>query len=433
MTFAWLGIALAGQRSDLDRVVVEGASVAAACSSARAAWTEFGRFMAAMERDGPAPGRMIELMSARTADALFDADSRLLVGMDDSSGLLRIGLTTGRSPEEIARAFSSADPDPESAVRLAPGGWRVGNGTGELGVRRDGEWVWVESVEPTRIGTPPAASLASAVPEGDGCLLFVRVPGEEPLDVEVHLPMRAGTATRFAVAGPRLDALSGVHPTPAPPRVVRSALAPEGVAILALGLDGIDFSAFLEGRELRQARAMQRQLPIASGTQVALLRSAPQMVIAAMVPFPPGMAAPAIARRTQRVLRRTEGRVEREDRTHFSVTVEDTRLFCATVRGRLYVSNEPLSLVSLENDEGTAWFTGPTSDLAGRYTLVVTMTAVPFMVEGRRLDPPFSLALSVEPTMLRGEVQLPISLSELAELLRQLPAPRPAEDGEATQ
>lgn len=436
MMLGWMALALAGQRAELDRVVSEGASVAAACSSARDAWTEFGRFMAAVERNAGVPSRMLELMSARAAESLFDADSRLLVGMDDASGLLRIGLTTARSPEDVARAWAVADPDPQADVRLAPDGWRVSNGTSELGVRREGDWVWVESAEPRRTATPPATRLADAIAEDDGCLLFVRIPGDAPLDVEVHLPLREGIATRFAVAGPRLDVLAGVHPSPTLPREVRSAVRPEGVAILGLGLDGIDFSSFLEGRDLRQARAMQRQLPIAPGTQVALLRSAPALVLAAMVPFPPQMGAPAIARRAQRVLRRTRGRVERDDATHFSVTVDDARIFCATVRGRLYLSNEPLSLVSIENEEGTPWFSGAADELAQRYPLVVTVSALPFMADGRRLDPPFSLALSIEPTMLRGEMHLPLSLTELAELLRRLPAPQtgpPRGEVESTQ
>jgi membrane-associated protease RseP (regulator of RpoE activity) len=181
-----------------------------------------------------------------------------------------VSFATHQSTEEVAKALAAAS---GGVAFAAERGWVVRNDEGkELTVRVDAG-VATASLGGDAISAPVVSrAVVEAVPETPGCVavMHLETPETGAMDLAIHLPFAAHTPTSFAIASPKLTDVSGVAPHPQLPAPVLTQVSPAAVLVVGVGLDGVNFSRFLHGKDLRKARHLQRWFPVTSGTTLAL-------------------------------------------------------------------------------------------------------------------------------------------------------------------
>lgn len=427
----WLlapALAMAGLRADVRDATRRAPDLALVCSSAKDAWTRMARLSAAMDEE-PEAGRMEALLAGKAAAELFDEESRLTMSFWREAGAAEVAFDSTRTARQVADAIAGLDLAGTTTVRPDADGWIVRDGAGSE------SRVTVEAGRALiRDGTPPRdpdhivpVQLLEAMPERPGCVAVLHLPEGElgTLDLAVHVSFVHAEPATFALAGRSIDVLEGVLLDPGRPAEVRTPTAPEGVVVLGVGLDGIDFSKFLEGRALRKARRAQSALPVCAGTTVGVFAGGAMPVVALSMPLPERMSARRVARRARKVARGLGLEVERTDATHFLSRDGQVEVMASAQRGRLLLATDAGVLRGMEAAEGEAWVRPEVADLAARYPLVVSSLLVPSPGDGPpvRLDTPLTFAVGLQPGLLSGQVVIPLTIEELGELAAEPAAP----------
>lgn len=422
--FVWTALlspAWAGPWEDLAPVATGKPDFAVTCSSAQTAWAAMGQLLGVMDLAKPdAP--LADGLPWNGGSALFEPDSRLAVRFGSDDGSLLVRFTTAATSEEIARRFAGLATAGERSALLGADGWEVRSVDG-VTWRVETAAGWASILRTDRAlgsdpGLPPA--LRAAIPSpGDGCLAWMHLDGKEPfgaVDIAAQLPLVLGQPIRFAIVGDALVPLEGVFFDPQPPIEIRSTRKPDGLAILGVGLDGIDFSRVLRGGALRGARRLQRQLPITTGTVLAVLPGDPEPMIAAVLPVAGHLKAAPLARRLKRVLKALDVRAEPIDATHFVIDLQGSVFHVATVDGRILLTDDLPLLYDISQNVGDLWIQGDLAARAARYPLVLSLSVLPDPTAPQRLDPPFTLAIDLVEGVVRGETVVPLTLQQLREL-----------------
>lgn len=426
----WLlvaGAALAGLRADLERAGSGTPDVSVACTSAATAGLQIQRVLAALGAGGSAVPDLAGFFERGENAEIIGESTRVVLSYWKAAEAVRIGFDSLLPVERAAHGFAAMAGEGRPEALQGPAGWILRDGGGiDARVSVEDGWAYVTK------GTPPAdaarllpRALQAVLPETPGCSVMVLRGGEGALakvDVVVHLPFASEEGATFAVALPEGVALDGIVFSPGVPVEVRTQRVPEGVAVLGIGLDGVDFSGFLEGGELRRVRKVQRWFPVTSGTTVALWDGQPLPTIGAMIPLGRELGARKVARRAARLLKRNKVVVTRSDATHFSAEMGVLRLYFAGLDGRLLVATDAGTLVAMQSATGPAWVTPALAGLTARYPLVLSSSILPGSggTPTRRLPAAVSLALALEPGMVRGTLTLPISIEELAEIRAEM-------------
>lgn len=422
----WLvGAAHAGLLADLRAASADGPEVALACTSAREAADRLERLFVGMNRPFPGlPPWWQGLLGAELGQEVMDLDGPVWASGWRAEPGGTLSFATEATAESVARRIATAR---EGVAVPGIAGWVVTTpGLPEVNVTADRGMVTIrgplpEGATPRRL---PDALLA-ALPEAPGCLvaLHMAVPEAGDVDLAAHLPFTPRTEITFAVASEKLTALEGVVLAPQPPPPVRTERAPDGVVVVGLGLDGVNFSRFLAGDELRLARRMQRRFPLTAGTTVGIVHHEPDPILGAALPFD-GVPADTLARRTRKLLHKLDAPVVQTDGRHFTVIFPDLTLVAAAQDGRLLLANDAGLLAEMEADRGEAWVAGKAAELAAAYPVVTVTSALPDGNGTRRLAEPASFAVTLEPGVLRGKLYLPMSIEEFAAFVERAAAAR---------
>ncbi|MDP2317368.1 MAG: hypothetical protein Q8P41_31075 [Pseudomonadota bacterium] len=457
-------LAHAGLHAELDRELAGAPDLAVACSSADTALVRvqqaaaiFGaargkaRGTARVEAPGEMPGEAPadapgDAGTLGTDDdllrfvdgvrATFAPDARLAISWWEASETVRLGFDTTLTAPALAQRFVELDPAAKGEVFEGPAGWAVREGDGdELLVEVSEGWARVTRGPASAL--PPRtvrANLLAAIPETPGCVLSVHVADDEigEVDVAAHLSFIEGQPATFAVSLPGLKASDAILLEGAVPPTVRTPERPQAVVVIGIGLDSIDFSTFLAGKELRAARRLQNLFPVTGGTTVALLQMEPAPRLAAVIPLAGRMPARKVARRTRRLAKLADLEVLRVDATHLSFTIGDIEILAAARDNRLELSTDPGTLNTMQYDvrSGEPWVSGTVAELAASWPLVVASSILPGAdgAPARVLPRPLYLALDLEDALLKGVIDVPLPLAEMAALAEQVDEARKAAD-----
>jgi hypothetical protein len=151
------------------------------------------------------------------------------------------------------------------------------------------------------------------------------------------------------------------------------------------------------------------------------VRSDPGPVLAAALPIP-GLSAAKVARRAFRLMKGRGFDVRRTTATRFVwEDVPVMPLWFGARDGALFVANDEATLDAMERGGGPAWVRPEIAALSARYPLVLSSAVVPIRGSPpRRLDPPLSLAVTLETGIVRGVVTVPLTIEEIARLVREV-------------
>lgn len=436
----WLGLitlAYAGTHADLYAVSAKGAEMAVVCSSSAEAADRVGRLVKGMGKEmPPVPPRFRALFDPALGASVVDADGPLSMAVTTKAGSsVTVSFATHRSTEEVAKALAAAS---GGVAFAAERGWVVRNDEGkELTVLVDAG-VATASLG-VADGTSPVVNRAvvEAVPETPGCVAVMHLdtPETGAMDLAIHLPFAPDTPTSFAIATPKLTEISGVAPHPQVPVPVLTQAPPAAVLVVGVGLDGVNFSRFLHGKDLRQARRLQRWFPITSGTTLALTSAGEPLGFGAAVPLSAPLQAEVVAKRAGKLLGKLGGPVTKGDGTHFSTEMKGQTLYFGAEEGRLLVSSSEATLAEMEAHAGTPWVQGVSADMATRFPIVLVSSVLPDdSGKGvKRMDPPATFGLALDPGLVRGEVYLPLTVEEFARLCADVAAQAEKAKGDLLQ
>ena len=431
----------AGLRADLDREARDAPEIAIACTSAKETLARV-RDGAALVRDDdvpdatPVPPELAGFLDG-LGGVLAD-DARVSVGWWESPSVMRIGFDTSLDAGALATALAAIDAGAPATAVQGPEGWRLRDPDGsEMSVTVTAGWAQIARGAPP--SAPPRilpAPLLAALPEEPGCAVAAHVTDKEmgEVDMVFHLPFTAGRPGSFAFALPQLADSSAVLLSGAVPPEVRTPAAPVALVALGIGLDSIDFSAFLKGKELAEARRLQGFFPITGGTVVAVLQGnggAPggPPPVAAVIPFAGKVPARVLTRRLLKISKELELPATKVDATHVSLRVQDVDILFAAAQSRLYVASDAGVLAALEGGVGTPWITPKLAAVTSEWPLVVTTSEFPSALGGPEdgvLPRPFLLTLDVEGGVIKGLVDVPLTLPQLAKIGETFQAARAA-------
>lgn len=410
-----VGTAFAGLHADLTAATARGPAVSVACTSGTEASDRLGRLMSGLGRELPDLPPWWRSVAGGS-----------LVKNTVGTGMVRASVWL--DPPAVEFAFETAVAVDEVALLLAEatGGAAAADEGGWLVTGSDGDALRVTgSAGTVAIGSPhiaegsllaPGPEVIGALPESEGCAFVAQVPMPEvgPVVLGVHFPFAPRTATTFVVGSASLPDLAGIHPQLGAPPPVHTRSTPDGVLVLGLGLDGVDFSAFLTGSTLQDARRLQRRLPLTAGASVALFQREPEPLLGAALPIAGHASGPALARRLRALAKRLDSPPVMLDRTHLLVTDDSLTLYIATERGRILVANDPGLLAEMEVGQGEPWVHGRAAELASRFPLVGVSSVLPDGDDTLRTAEPITLGLGLEGGLVRGELFVPLTIEEFA-------------------
>jgi hypothetical protein len=144
-------------------------------------------------------------------------------------------------------------------------------------------------------------------------------------------------------------------------------------------------------------------------------------VVSAMIPLEQPMKARKVARRVRGLLKKLKIDAQVSDPTHFTVSTPLVEISVAATDGRIYLSNVDTMTRVLERGAGTPWLDATTARLAGEFPVVLSFGTLPG-ADGQppvKLDRPITFALTGEPGVLRGQIEVPIPPEQLARLAEQ--------------
>lgn len=424
-----LASAHAGLRADLDREARAAPDLAVVCTSANEAITRLGTLADSLPLgdDRADFDQFIQRFPEVTTP-----DGRLTVTFWQANRSLRIGFDTAMDVKTLAEWVHTID-NADNELVNGPDGWMIHLDGGDLTIDvKDG---WASLAMRTPEGQPREldATLLTTVPETPGCAFLGHIDDEKlgPVDMVVHLPFEQVPAA-FGLATPTLHASQALLLEGADPPVVRTPRAPDALLSLGVGLDSVDFSAFLTGKELRDARKVQNFFPVTGGTTVAFFDGqTPRFGV--VVPFSVMLSAPALARRTARVAKELELKAERVDATHLVLHVDDMEILAATGKGVLYLATDAALLNGMQAGQGEPWVAGENAALAREWPVVLTSRILPRGggEPGVPLERPMLLAIDLREGVVTGLVDLPLSLPQLLQLMEIAKSARDARKREA--
>lgn len=452
---AHTGAAHAGLRADLDRELSGAPELAVVCSSASEALTRVQQAAAligdAMGEDadsglgeaggaGAGAARDDLMPFLEGMHATFTPDARLAVSWWNTTETLELGFDTALSAPELARRFAELDPKAGGRVFEGPRGWGIREADGdEMGVTVTDGWARVtHGPPPERAARGLRPAMMTSIPEAPGCVVAMHVADDElgAVDIAAHMSFTEGQPATFVISLPGLQSSEAILLEGAVPPVVITPEAPQAVVVIGFGLDSVDFSTFLEGKELRQARRLQNLFPVTGGTTVALLQMEPMPRVAAVIPFAGRMPARKVARRALRLAKMAELDVVRIDATHLTISAGALDILATARDGRLDLSTDPGALNSMQVAStttdgaltGEPWVSGAVAELAATWPLVFTTRILPAGdgLPARVLPRPLYVALDFEDALLKGLIDVPLPPGEIAALAKQLEAARKA-------
>ncbi|MDO9280672.1 MAG: hypothetical protein Q7U06_02120 [Pseudomonadota bacterium] len=456
---AFTGPAHAGLRADLDRQLAGAPELTVVCSSAsealarvQQASTLIGGLMGGGDAEAPgetgggvaalaegvSPADVMPFLDG--IQAAFTPDARLAVSWWKDTETLELGFDTTLDAQALARRFAMLDPKAAGTVFEGPLGWGIREADGdEMGVTVKDGWARVThgpTAERQARNLRPA--MLAAIPEAPGCVVAMHVADDKlgAVDLAAHLSFTEGQPATFVASLPGLQASDAILLEGAVPPVVTTPEPPLAVMVVGIGLDSVDFSSFLKGKELRDARRVQNLFPVTGGTTVALLQMEPMPRIAAVIPFAGRMPARKVARRTRRLATLAELDVTRIDATHLTISAGNLDILATARDNRLDLSTDPgaLNAMHLASSSpggaavGEPWVSGAVAELAASWPLVFTTRILPAGggVPARVLPRPLYVALDLEDALLKGVIDVPLPLAEIAALAKGLDAARKA-------
>lgn len=425
MSLLLVSLALAGPRTDLGAALVGRPDVAVVCTDLRSA-LPLERVADALAADrGADPDRTRDELSGWLGRVFADG-SGLDFRLWRESRAFEMRFHTDLDEESLARAFAEGLDGRTAPVVPQARGWQV-----QLGDGRDLHVEVTDRRARAVVGTPRSAPGLGdprldlgGLPDSDGCAAWTRLLDDEgdTTELAAHFVPGGDVNLHFALTGSWAKAVEGVAFDPQPPPEVRTPTDPEAVLVLGIGLDSINFSRFLAGKELRGARWLQAKLPVTAGTTVAVVPQEDGPGFGAAVPLARPIPARTVDRRLRAAMRRLDLPVLRVDDRRFVATADDSVFWVAAADGRFLVASDPALLETMQGDDGGVWVDERARDLAGRYALVLLASALPGGLSGLRLDTPASLAVTIDGKVLHGELAAPIPFAALVEMLSRLPA-----------
>lgn len=427
--WAWIvGLAWAGAPKELQGMAEAGADFGLACTSAAEGSALLGRVKAVMDQRRPHPiSALPDTLRTFLGGGLTRGESggdgpmRAAMWMEAKAFEVSVGTDVGE--EELARRLAAevdGAPVPDGAH------WVVRRALGrDMYVRVQDGWGTISNVPvPPAAARSAAADLAHFLPDAPGCAILGRfpLPDDSPATMAAFFPYHPGEVLGFVVASPRLEALDGVLPRPVAPREVRTAQAPEVVVVVGVGLDGVNFSRFLQGKDLANMRRVQRWLPISAGGVVAGFGGAEKLELAAVLPFAHPVSPERTARRLKTLLATRPSVIEHEG-VHVSLLDPGLTLRFAVQKDALLVAGTAERLAELEaGGSGGAWVGPEVAALAGRYPVVLSASALRGADGARTLPVPAYLGVTLEPGVVRGELSVPMPFVELDAVIRAMEA-----------
>lgn len=443
---ATVGPAHAGLRADLDRELGTAPELAVVCTSANEA---LGRVQQATALLG---GALAPAAAAGegSSDALapflegmratFAPDARLAISWWGDTETLQLGFDTLLSAPELARRFVELDPRADGAVFEGPRGWGIREKDGdEIGVSVDEGWARVtHGPSPERQPRSLPSAMLASIPEAPGCVLALHLSDEDigGLDIATHLSFTEGQPATFVAALPGLGSSDAILLGGAVPPEVITAEPPQAVVVVGFGLDSVDFSMFLKGKELKAARRVQNMFPVTGGTTVALLGWDPVPRVAAVVPFAGRMPAGKVARRTWRMASLANLEVSRVDPTHLVIKAGSVSILATARDNRLDLSTDAGALNAMQQARsagGEPWVSGAVAELAGSWPLVMTTRVLPGGggLPARLLSRPLYVALDLDEALIKGLIDVPLPLADIVALAQQVNSARKAAERNA--
>jgi hypothetical protein len=414
--------ALAGLRAELDTEARDGADVSVVCAAADEA---FGKLDEAMRQlpDTPVPAGLTSFLQGFTTLPL--PGRPLAISFWQQSRTLQISFDTALTAEALSYRLAAIDPDAGGVPFQDQAGWGVREEDGEeLRVLvSDGRARVVHGAAATRQTRTLPPALLATLPDSGGCAIAAHKLDDDMgmLDMVVHLPLQKAAPVAFGFTAPALRDSDAILLSGAVPPDVRTPEAPAALLALGIGLDSIDFSTFLEGKELRQARQLQRFFPVTGGTTVAVLSLSPPR-LAAVMPLARPLPPKVISQRLQRLAKKAELPFERRDATNLTLRMDDLELLTSAAKGRLYLSTDPGTLNAVQQGTGTPWMEGTLGALAAEWPLLIATNELPTLpgLEGRTLDRPLFIALDLDDGVVRGLLDVPLTLEELGGLAQAM-------------
>ncbi len=272
----------------------------------------------------------------------------------------------------------------------------------------------------------PAAflDLPAAVLERPGCTVFgdtsqmaeARTKGQ----ILLHLPFQTGAGIYFAAVTSTMTELDSFPKPEGAPLRIHTAEAPDMVLALGLGLADLKLDGVLKEEELRKFRSFRRAFPIADGTVVGAVLG-PPLRVGAVIPMERPIPGPVLARRLKRVLTELELPYEVVDSSNLHVDVKGKSLLVSFARGRVMLALGQSMLSVTAEDQGTAWVSEKTAELAVEFPLVLAISRIPGK-EGEEdliFPDPIRLALGLSNGVVMGYLVVPLSAEQWQHLLER--------------
>jgi hypothetical protein len=262
------------------------------------------------------------------------------------------------------------------------------------------------------------AELRAGIPSDPGCVLYTHGDSTRTGEYHamVHLPPQ-GTAApvRVALTMTTLSALDAFAFEAGHTVEVRTVETPVGVAVIGLGLDGLDADVLLDTPEQRRTmRRLVRTFPWTAGTTVAVFAPTDSQSarVGAVLPLAKPWRAEKVLRRFLKVAGAAGAAPSRVDGTHARVTLTQGRrkqtLHVAAREGQLLVASDPVLLATMEGGSGSAWVTGATAEAAKRYPIVLSGVTSPSAA-----NPPWFIAVDFPPSALTAQIGLPLTFDQV--------------------
>lgn len=411
-----VGTARAGFHADLADLSARGASFGAACGSTRRVMDGLAALaVASGEGLPPEWASFRTLLSAEPGAGAFEGDGAFALGTAPAGGvelLLHTTLPASAVADRLARVSGAA---------VAPSG--AGFRVRRAGATDAEEGLYVEALgADVRIGSAPASgtapgptvtSVLEPLPDlGPGCAVVGLVEDlpTGPAQFALYLPLDGAESGRFVVRSTAVAPPTAVLPGDAPRTVapeVHTERVPAAWMSLGFGLVDLNLAAVLEGRELAQARRLQRYLPVAAGTTVGAFFE-PTPAFGAVVPIDAPWPAQRVLRHARRVLRTLDAPTTRLERDVVQLELGTQPLVLSARPGALLVASDVATLLELRDGQGAPWMDAPTRERTADYLLALQLSELPGVFGLPPLTRPLWAALRVDGDRVVGDAVLPL-------------------------
>ena len=283
-------------------------------------------------------------------------------------------------------------------------------------------------------GWDPAPLMASggAFLQQPGCTVLVdgsKIP-KKPIPgahILLHIPFDTAQGVFFAMTSPEIASLKS---SPAPSLTapdLRTLTPQDALMVLGVGINDIDMSDVLEGKERRNWDRLRRRLPV-DGLIVGLSRSNGRLAVSAAIPMERPIGAAGLMCRLRSVLNRADMEYEKMSATELRIDSPGGMLLVTAQTGRLLISTDAAQISAMESGRGEPWLTGRAAELAAQYPFLLTSNVLPGKDKQVTAIPsPITLAIGLTDGVVHGFLVIPVGLPALLESVkegrRSLPIP----------